>query len=85
MAILDRIKDFLLPGQYGSCFPGVLLVLRSWFADDTDSSLRADGVREVQHITNNRSILLCLQSDMDLVLGRGAVTPDFEGANVPSS
>lgn len=40
---------------------------------------------ESKHVSNDRAILLCLQTDMNLVLGYGAITADFECADIPRS
>lgn len=81
-AILHLVKDVLLSNQHSACFFGLLFMFRARGADDTDSGFGLDGMREADHVANDRAILLGLQSNVNLIFRDLAVTAYFEGPDV---
>lgn len=80
---LHGLKDLVFTDQHRSSVSGLLLVLGSRWTDDANSGLRLDGMGESEHISDDRTVLLGLQSDVDFVFRHGAFPANFECTDVP--
>lgn len=81
-ACLDSIEHFLFTdknGTSGKCFLGCF---RTGRTDDTDAGFGLDGVGESEHVTDDGTVALCPQSDVQFVFLDGGFATDFDGPDI---
>jgi hypothetical protein len=82
LACLDSIEYVLFTYQNSSSCAGFLLMSCSRRAHDTDSRFGLDGVRKSEHVTDDRTVTFCFQTNMDFVFGGSRFATNFESAEI---
>jgi hypothetical protein len=81
VAGLDSFEDLIFTDQYSTCGERFLRRLRVGGTDDTDSGFGLDGVRESDHVTDDGTVSLCAQANVQLVFLECDLATDFGGSD----